>query len=71
MFETSLLDYIAFGCRQALKLNNAYKGYITFVSKTSLVEWYTTNYHATQTIGTRMYIDPISSEKLIGKYLKE
>ena len=62
---------IAFGCRQALMLNSAYKGYLTFVSKTSLIEWYKTNYYATQTIGPRMNIDPISGEKLISKYLKE
>ena len=62
---------IAFGCREALKLKNAYKGYLTFVSKTSLIEWYSTKYYATQTLGTRMYIDPISGEKLISKYLKE
>lgn len=61
---------IAFGCREALKLKTAYKGYLTFVSKTSLIEWYSTKYYATQTIGTRMYIDPISGEKLIQKYLK-
>lgn len=61
---------IAFGCRQSLKLKNAYKGYLTFVSKTSLIELYATKYYATQTIGARMYIDPISGEKLINKYLK-
>jgi hypothetical protein len=61
---------IAFGCRQSLKLQNAYKGYLTFVSKTSLIELYATKYYATQTIGARMYIDPISGEKLINKYLK-
>lgn len=60
---------IAFGCRESLKLNNAYNGYLTFVSKTELVEFYKTKYYATQTLGTRMYIDPISGEKLINKYL--
>lgn len=60
---------IAFGCRESLKLNTAYKGYLTFVSKTSLVELYKTKYLATQTLGTRMYIDPDSGETLINKYL--
>ena len=60
---------IAFGCREALKLNTAYKGFLTFVSKTSLVDLYRTKYHATQTLGTRMYIDPMSGEMLINKYL--
>ncbi|WP_235291797.1 hypothetical protein [Portibacter lacus] len=62
---------IAFGCKESIKLQNAYKGYLTFISKTSLIELYTTKYYATQTIGTRMYIDPISGEKLIKKYLQE
>ena len=62
---------IAFGCRESLKLNTAYKGYLTFVSKTSLVELYKSNYLATQTIGTRMYIDPKSGETLITKYLQD
>ncbi|WP_235299815.1 hypothetical protein [Portibacter marinus] len=61
---------IAFGCKESLKLENAYKGYLTFVSKTSLIDLYKTRYYATQTIGQRMYIDPISGEKLINKYLK-
>lgn len=61
---------IAFGCREALKLDTVYKGYLTFLSKTSLVELYKRKYLATQTLGTRMYIDPFSGEKLINKYLK-
>ncbi len=62
---------IAFGCRESLKLNSAYKGYLTFVSKSSLIELYKSKYHATQSIGTRMYIDPTSGEKLIKTYLQE
>ena len=61
---------IAFGCKEALKLNSAYKGYLTFVSKSSLVQLYKTKYYATQTLGSRMYIDPLSGEKLINTYLK-
>ena len=60
---------IAFGCRESFKLNNAYKGYLTFFSKSSLVELYKTKYYASQTIGARMYIDPMSGIKLINKYL--
>lgn len=62
---------IAFGCREALKLNTAYKGYLTFLSKTELVELYKRKYLATQAIGTRMYIDPISGKTLINKYLED
>ena len=60
---------IAFGCKESLKLNTSYKGYLTFMSKTELVTLYKTRYYATQTIGTRMYIDPISGETLINEYL--
>ncbi len=62
---------IAFGCREALKLNTAYRGYLTFVSKTELIEFYKTKYFATQTLGARMYIDPISGNRLINKYLED
>lgn len=61
---------IAFGCRESLKLDSSYNGYLTFVSKSSLVELYKSKYHATQTLGTRMYIDPFSGEKLVKKYLE-
>ncbi len=61
---------VAFGCRESLKLDSSYKGYLTFVSKTSLIDLYRTRYYATQTLGQRMYIDPISGEKLINEYLK-
>lgn len=61
---------IAFACRESIKLKTEYKGYLTFVSKTELVEWYKSEYLATQTIGQRMYIDPISGNKLIEKYLE-
>lgn len=61
---------IAFACREAVKIKTDYRGYLTFVSKTELLEWYITQYLATQTIGQRMYIDPISGNKLIKKYLE-
>lgn len=70
-FENVAGCLIAFGCRESLKLDTAYKGYLTFVSKTSLVELYKSKYLATQTLGTRMYIDPDSGEKLIRKYLHD
>jgi len=71
LFENVAGCLIAFGCRESLKLNTNYKGYLTFDSKTTLVEFCRTKYYATQTIGTRMYIDPNSAELLISKYLKD
>lgn len=60
---------IAFCCRESIKLDSDYKGYITFVSKTELIELYKNKYHATQAIGNRMYIDPLAGETLIKQYL--
>lgn len=62
---------IAFACREAIKLNSAYKGYVTFLSKTELINWYKEKYFATQAMGQRMYIDPINGQKLIKNYIKE
>lgn len=61
---------ISFACRESFKLKNNYTGYVTFVSKTKLMEWYRDKYYASQSIGQRMYIDPFSGQKLIDKYLK-
>jgi hypothetical protein len=61
---------IAFACKEAIKLKTEYKGYLTFVAKTELIELYKQKYNATQTIGHRMYIDPFNGEKLIIKYLE-
>ena len=62
---------IAYGCRESMKLTSAYKGYLTFVSKSELVELYKMKYGATQTIGNRMYIDPQCGAKLIETYIKK
>ncbi len=60
---------IAFSCREAIKLDSNYKGYLTFVSKSALISLYIDKYYATLSIGQRMYIDPIAGEKLINEYL--
>lgn len=70
-FEKVAGCLIAFACKEAIKLNNAYKGYVTFESKTNLIGWYKEKYFATQAMGQRMYIDPLSGEKLIKEYLED
>lgn len=60
---------IAFGCRQSFGLIGPYKGFLTFTSKTNLIEWYKSKYGATQALGQRMFIDDINGLKLIEKYL--
>ena len=61
---------IAFACRESFKLEGNYKGFLTFESKTRLIEWYMENYHAKIAMGQKMYIDPIGGEELINTYLK-
>lgn len=72
--ENKRYDYvagclIAFACRETFKLENNYKGFLTFESKTQLIEWYMENYYAKIAIGQKMYIEPINGQKLIEKYI--
>lgn len=60
---------IAFACRESFKLEGNYKGFLTFVSKTNLIKWYSEKYGATLALGQWMFIDSEAGEKLINKYL--
>lgn len=60
---------IAFACRESFKIEGNYKGFLTFTSKTDLIEWYKKKYGATQALGQRMYIEDLIGLKLIEKYL--
>lgn len=60
---------IAYGCRESFKLKGEYKGFLTFVSKTNLIQWYAQKYGAELALGQRMFIDWENGEKLIEKYL--
>jgi hypothetical protein len=61
---------IAFACRESIKIDGVYMGFLTFVSKTNLIEWYTGKYGAVLALGHRMYIDYNSGLKLIKEYLE-
>ena len=61
---------IAFACRESFKIEGNYKGFLTFVSKTNLIEWYTKKYGAVLALGQRMFIDWENGEKLIEEYLQ-
>lgn len=61
---------IAFCCRESFKLEGHYKGFLTFVSKTSLIKWYSVKYGAVSVLGQRMYIDDKNGLKLIKEYLE-
>ncbi len=60
---------IAYACKQTFKLEGSYYGYLVFVSKTALIDWYRNNYYAQQAIGQKMFIDSMNGNKLIGEYL--
>jgi hypothetical protein len=61
---------IAFACKESFKLKGVYKGFLTFMSKTSLIQWYSKKYGAKVGLGHRMYIDSENGLKLIQKYLE-
>lgn len=72
--ENKRYDYvagclIAFACRESFKLEGIYKGFLTFVSKTGLIDWYTQKYGAELALGQRMFIDWKNGEQLIEEYL--
>ena len=60
---------IAFACRESFKITGAYSGFLTFVSKTKLINWYTEKYGAELALGQRMFIDWETGNDIIEKYL--
>ena len=73
--ENKRYDYvagclIAFACKESFKLKGNYKGFLTFMSKTSLIKWYSEKYGAKSGLGQRMYIDSENGLKLINEYLE-
>lgn len=62
---------ISYACRESLKVKGDYQGFLSFVAKTDLIEWYSKKYGATHAFGQRMYIDPETGLELIEKYLND
>ena len=60
---------ISFACRESFKLASEYKGFLTFISKTSLIGWYSAKYKAEQALGQKMFIDTSNGLELIEEYL--
>ena len=58
---------IAYACKESFKIEGNYKGFLTFVSKTNLIDWYIDKYGAELAIGQRMFIDWENGQKLIEK----
>lgn len=61
---------IAFGCYQSFEQGrNYYLGYLSFESKTKLIELYQNKYGATFAMGHKMFFDPEAGKKLMKKFL--
>jgi hypothetical protein len=61
---------LAFACRMSMTHGKgAYKGYLTFDSKTELIELYRNKYGATPAMGQKMFFTPKAGDMLMEKYL--
>ena len=60
---------ISFACRESFNIEGDYKGFLTFIAKTDLIDWYASKYGAIQAIGQRMFITPKKGLELQEKYL--
>ncbi|MBB4081113.1 hypothetical protein GGR28_003760 [Lewinella aquimaris] len=61
---------IAFACYKSFELGkNHYLGYLSFTSKTQLIELYENKYGATFAMGQNMFFDPEAGKQLMKKYL--
>jgi len=61
---------LAFGCRESFTHGEGnYKGFLSFESKTELIQIYQNKYGASIAIGHKMYFNPESGKQLMKKYL--
>ena len=74
--KDKLYDYVAgclisFACLLSFQIGKeTYNGFLSFESKTELVELYQNKYGATFAMGNKMFIEPQAGKKLIEQYLK-
>lgn len=62
---------ISYGCLLSFELNKGpYEGFLSFVSKGELIDYYIKEYNAELAFRERMYINPHEGLKLIKKHLK-
>lgn len=61
---------LAFGCYKSFEQGkNYYLGYLSFDSKTQLIDLYQNKYGATFAMGQKMFFDPAAGKELIKKFL--
>ena len=62
---------LAYACRMSFEIGSGnYNGYLSFDSKTNLIELYQNKYGATLAMGNKMYFSPEAGKKLMKKYLQ-
>lgn len=73
--KSKQLDHIAgcllaFACKQSFEKGKGnYQGFLSFDSKTALIEFYQNKYGATWAIGHKMFFDTETGKKLMNHYL--
>jgi len=61
---------LAFACKKSFELGiGNYQGFLTFDSKTELIELYHYKYGATLAMGNKMFFDVVVGKNLMKKYL--
>jgi len=69
-FENTAGILLAFTCKESFeKGKGSYEGFLSFDSKTELIELYHKKYGATSAMGHKMFFDPEAGKVLMKKYL--
>ena len=68
MYEGVGGNLFAFACKMSKDIG--FEGYVSFIAKTSLMEYYNRTLNATKAIGQRMVIIGQDAELLINRYFK-
>ena len=70
-YENTAGILLAFACKESFKKGKGnYLGFLSFDSKTELIELYHIKYGATVAMGHKMFFDPEAGKKLMKEYLK-
>lgn len=70
MYENVAGCLLAYACRKSFEIGRGnYNGYLSFDSKTNLIELYQNKYGANLAMGNKMYFSPETGKNLMKKYL--
>lgn len=69
-YENTAGILLAFACKESFEKGKGnYQGFLSFDSKTELIELYRKKYGATSAMGHKMFFDPEAGKVLMKKYL--